>query len=112
MKVILSREKDFIPKWNDNQESDEPVKFIIRAMTTSERDECTDIVFDHEGQENLKPDFKKYFRKGVKRIENLFVDGKPITKAVEILELPGLYDLYLEVASEIAIYTGRDNLKN
>ena len=114
MKFTIAREIEFVPEWNGNKESDEPIKFILKYLTGPERDEIINIAFDAEGKVSVKPNFVKACRTGIKKIEGLTVDGKSVTTANEFLGLPGFDDLYHELGNQIMTMNPikDDNLKN
>lgn len=98
-------EKEITPTAGGNDKAEMPVVFVIKALSNAERNQHTRMAVDG-GQVRVQPDFAGYFRVGVKAIKNLSVDGKPITKAEEFLELPILYSMFAEVASEIVAFSG------
>jgi hypothetical protein len=101
MKFTLKREDEFIPKWNGNDKQDEPIKFTIRALNTVERDSIFTISHNLDGVPLVKTDFLKAFRIGVVRVSGLTVDGAEVSKAEEVIKLPGFYELVLEVGTEV-----------
>lgn len=112
MKLVIDKEQEYIPSWNDNEADDEPIKFILSNLTTTERDACVDLSFGENGDPLLKPDMQRIFAKGVKRIENLWVNGGQISTPAAMMAAPGLYELFLEVASEILARNMRHDPKN
>jgi hypothetical protein len=111
MKLYIAKETEYLPEWNENRSSDEPVKFILKNLTPAERNECVGVQIVDEKQ-TFSADFEKLFRKGVKRIESLWVDDKEIRTVNEFLAVPGLYDLFIEVASEVLSQNIKVDSKN
>jgi hypothetical protein len=102
-RMILERE--ITPTAGDNDKAETPVVFVIKALTNAERNQHTRMSLDG-GEVRVQPDLAGYFKAGVKTIKNLVVDGKPITKADDFLELPILYSMFAEIASEIVAFAG------
>lgn len=101
MKFTIAREIEYVPEWGGNRTSDEPIKFILKYLTPPERDEMLNLSFDAEGKVAVKPNFTKACKMGIRRIEGLTVDGKPVVTATEFMALPGFDDLYHELGNEI-----------
>lgn len=112
MKLTIDKEQEYIPTWNDNEADAEPIKFILRNLTTAERDAAVSLSFGENGDPILKPDMQRIFTKGVARIENLWVNDKQILTPASVMTTPGLYELFLEVASEILAVNMRRDSKN
>lgn len=111
MKFTIAREIEFIPKWNGNDKSDEPIKFTLKYLNSIERDAVMGLSFDQEGKVQIKPDHLKACRLGIKKIDSLNVDG-PIISAEPFLKLPGFYELFLEVGGQIISMNPLPDLKN
>lgn len=109
MKIRISREIEFIPEWNNNQEETDPIKAVLMDLSTAEREECIRMVIVAGGDVELKPDYQKLFKRGVTRIDNLSVeiDGKEqkITTPEDLLKAPGFYNLFMEIATKIISMT-------
>ena len=113
MKFTLARETEYTPKWNGNDKAEEPIVFGLRYLNTPERDSVLSPAFGPDGKPIVKPDYQRAFNLGVVSIRGLTVDAKPITARKEFLELPGFYELFLEVASQILLMNAvDDSLKN
>jgi hypothetical protein len=112
MRLTVAKEEEYVPQWNGNVEEDEPVKFTLSYLTTADRDACIPVDFNEEGEFHLKPDYRKLFTKGVRRIEGLYVNDKPIKTPLEVLNTPGLYELYMEVATHLLTMNVRRDSKN
>lgn len=97
MIVNVSRRHEFIPEWNGNKDSEEPVKVYIQDMSTVEWQECWDTEGVRGTNEMLKA--------AIISIENLYIneDGekKHITTADDMLNAPGLLGLYTEVVNAV-----------
>lgn len=112
MKLTIEKEWEYIPFWNNNQADSEPIKFILCNLTTAERDSCVELSFDQDGKPIFKSDNQRIFKAGVRQIENLSVNGEKISSATGVMTMPGLYELFLEVASEILAKNMRRDSKN
>ncbi len=102
MKFTISREEVFVPTWKNNDKDEEPIRFLLKHLTIIEREGLLNFTYDEDGKVRFKPDNLKAVRFGVKKIENLIVDGKSIETAAEFLTLPAdFHDLLMEVGSKI-----------
>ncbi len=127
-KVVLSRDEVFIPRWNGNQEEELPITFHLRYLTTGERhryagqkaleavlSQAAELVGDNKNghRPEVQIDFEGMFRAAVTRIDNLEVeiDGQTtkVTTAPQLLELPGLNPLLMEVAFHISTANARQD---
>jgi hypothetical protein len=88
MKIDLVKEFEFIPEWNDNQEDENPIKFVFRHLTAGEVDSIVSL--------DGKYDTSRVFKLSTLRIENLEVNGEKITTADKLLGSPGLAPLMYE----------------
>lgn len=107
MKFTLKREEEFVPKWNGNQEADEPIRFLCKHLSIVDREDLIKVSFGEDGKPLTKLDFLRAFKSGVKHIDNLIVDGKAIETVVDYLSLPGpgFSTLMQEVGSHIISMT-------
>jgi hypothetical protein len=101
MKFTIAREEEFIPKWNDNEKSDSPIKFILNHLNVIDREGLLAITYDDEGKPRFKADNIKACKLGIKRIENLIVNETSIENALQFLASPGLHELAMEVGAKI-----------
>lgn len=104
MKLSLNREFEYIPNWNDNKKDNDPIKFYIRDLTTAERDDYVKFKLVDGKDPGAEADLQKIFSKCVQRIENLEVEGEKIETARKLLDTPGLWALFLEVATHISTH--------
>ena len=101
MRYNIKKEIEFIPSWEGNDKQDEPIKFYLKHLNVTERDDIFSPVADETGRVKVKLNSIKAFTIGVSKIENLTVDGKEITTPRAMLQLPGFYELMIEVATRI-----------
>lgn len=101
MKFTIAREEEYIPKWRDNDKEDEPIMFVLRHLNSVEREGLLNISFDEDGKPRFKADNIRALRVGVKRIDNMIVNGQTISKVTEYLDLPGVHELTMEIGSKI-----------
>lgn len=109
---VLAKEQEFVPTWNGNASADQPVKFILKHLTNAERSRCFRTWADGRGNVNVEPDQELLIKYGVVRIENLSVNGSPVTTAKEFAEAQGLGDLFSEVAVHILVASSPVDRKN
>jgi hypothetical protein len=95
----MEKESEYVPVWDGNREDERPCRFILRALTSGERNRALPVQVG-EGA-TVTPDFEYVFRKGVVRIEDLEINGERLTKPADVVNALGAYDLFIEVASEI-----------
>ncbi|MFA5376862.1 MAG: hypothetical protein WC455_14020 [Dehalococcoidia bacterium] len=112
MKFTIAREKEFVPTVNGNDKEETPVKFILKYLNSVEREGILNSTFDEEGRVRIKPDYRKACLTSIKKINDFVVDNKPIETAKDFLELPGFYEMFLEVASEIISMNAVQDSKN
>jgi len=115
MELTFSSEFEYIPYFNKNRDSDNPIEVICRYMTTPERVKYIDVELLTTGSEvQTKTVFKNegILRVSILRIENLKVNGVEIKTARELLSIEGLSQLSDEIASYIATSNLMPNLKN
>ena len=103
MKFTIAREEEFVPKWNENDKAEEPIKFILKNLNTVEREGLTSVDFSDDGKPHIKIDFIRACRIGIRKIENLIVENKAIEKAQDFLDcpVPGFSELAREVGSHV-----------
>jgi len=112
MRLTIAKEGEYIPEWNGNKEDDEPIKFVLRHLTTGERERAIEFGMAEDGKSVVKPDLRSLFRTAVVRVENLHVNDKSLTKADDVLSAPDLYDLFVEVAVYVLAQNARQDPKN
>lgn len=104
MKLNLSREYEFIPKWNKNEQDEKPIKVICQYMTPVQKEKCFNISVMADG-ENPKvsfiPNREAFFTGAVKRIDNFENNGRQISTAKDFLKEPRLSDLFTEIVNTI-----------
>jgi len=115
MELTFSNEFEYIPYFNNNKDSDKPVKITCRYMTTPERVKYIDVELLTVGSEvKTKTIFKNegLLKVSVLKIENLKVNGMEIKTAKDLLAIEGLSQLSDEIASYIATRNLAPDLKN
>lgn len=111
MDITVVKEYDFIPEWRDNKKEQNPIKFHMRRLTTSERDRVMPLrVVD--GKAAFEPDRQGMFLTAVMSIDFLKVNGEPLKTARDVLGQPGLDSLFMEVVSDILNQNQKEDLKN
>ena len=90
-KADLGLRHEYIPQTLLNKEAEENEKIIIDCeyFRMGERMSFSTVSEDRE----VTIDFPKVFRKKVKGIRNLEINGKPVTTAEELLKYPGVPEL-------------------
>jgi len=116
MKITLARDAEYIPEWNGNRDDPEPVVFHLRYLTTAERQQCMEREYlpDKNGgvRVAIKPDQERMFKLAVRKIENLEVNGRPLTTAGDVLSTPGLDLLFIEVSLYVLTMNAEQDSKN
>lgn len=118
MKLHIARGEKFIPKWNGNDATENPITFHLHYLTPDEREQCAVIyvpVGDTKKGVKVKTDFRELFVLGVEKIENLSIDVDgtevKIETAKDFLKYPMPEELYQEVAVRVKTSLGVE-LKN
>jgi hypothetical protein len=104
MNLSLAQNYDFIPKWNDNQKDGKPIKFKLKYLSASEKDECIEmdyVIMNGESKPRVKTNKDKYLIYSLVGIENLNINGREVKTAKDFLECPKLHKLYQEVVNDI-----------
>jgi len=125
MIVSIERRTTYIPEWRGNKAETAPIKVHYRYATTEERDKfihwSSPSVEASVGEAAISKVVRLIERKDmflalVEKIENLSVNEggkeKPITTPRELLETPGLNDLYDEIVGVLIQSTAVADLKN
>lgn len=115
MKLTIDDRYEVIPEWNGNRESDEPIKITCRYLTIPERARCIvkDVQVDGDkAVVTVKYKDRDLFDLSVLKIENLEVNGRKITNAIEFHSVSGLGGLFDEIVGEIIARNTRRELKN
>ena len=94
--IKISKTYEYIPEWNDNRDSDNPVKMTANYLTTAQIERCMNI-----GSSNISIDRKQYLRESNPKFENLSVNDIPVCTADEFLKARGLGPLFSEVTTHI-----------
>ena len=90
-KADLGLRHEYIPDiiLNEGVEDDEKVVVDCEYFRIGERMSFSTVSEDRE----VTIDFQKVFRKKVKGIRNLVINGKPVTTSEELLKYPGVPEL-------------------
>jgi len=104
VRIDVGKGYEFVPKWNNNRDDDEPVKIHCRYLTTEERNRYTRL----DAGEQTMADYQGMVRAAVERIENLAVDGDKIESARDLLDAKGLGGLFSELCIDIVRQNGAD----
>jgi len=89
-------EWDYIPTFRGNDKKDEPGKAKLRQLTTREMNQC--IKIRATGPE-ISED--KILECGLVELSGFKVNGEDIKTADDVLDSPGLYNLFTELWVEI-----------
>ena len=104
MKLKINQTGEFIPKWNDNENEENPIKFEFTKITPALMAKIVSkkvIYRDDEPEITIEFDFDKIVKNCITKIENLEINGAAIRFASEILKQSGLGDLITEIGSHI-----------
>jgi len=112
LELTIDRNYEFVPEWRNNKKDPSPIVFEMRVLTTGERDRLMAYNFSSDGQLQIAPDRQAMFKTAVVGIKNLKVNGESLTKALDVLNRPGLDGLYAEVVTDIITQNSREDLKN
>lgn len=90
-KADLGLRHEYIPQteWNKALDEDERIIVDCEYFMLGEKMKYSNITEDKE----YSLDFQKIFRKKVKGIRNLKINGKPVTTSEELLRYPGVAEL-------------------
>ena len=103
MKIKIDALKDYDPnkanstlrmtwiptvEWNQNLEADEKVTVEIEYLKSATVSEFMITSVNDEGEKETRFDFRKIFKKQVKRINNLEINGYALAKATDVLDFP------------------------
>jgi NRPS condensation-like uncharacterized protein len=106
MEITIDRTFEFIPKWNDNDKTDNPVIVTGYMLTGEQYSRCVKL-----GTE-MAIDGKRYLKEARIKIRNLVVNGKPIVNVEDLLRVPGLILLYNEIVAEVINLNAFEPSKN
>jgi len=114
MDVPLILEGEYIPTWRGNREAANPIKVILQPLTAGQRAECVSIRVSDGGTVRSKMDMPRLVEYGVKELQNLSAGGAAIVTGRQLVNSKGagLYELVLELASEIIVRNQEQDLKN
>ena len=107
MDIIISKTYEYIPEWDGNRESENPVKMICDYLTTAQIERCMSI-----GSANISIDRRQYLKESRPRFENLSVNGIPVCNADEFLKARGLGPLFSELTTHILEQNNQGISKN
>jgi hypothetical protein len=107
--TVITKDLEYIPTWDGNNEKPEPIKFTLRYLTNAERSRCFAIHADRRGGIDVEPDNELLIKLGVVKIEGFKVNKKSIETAAQFQELRGFDRLYAEVATEILTMNARED---
>ena len=116
MKITLSTGEEFIPKWQGNDKSESPIIFKLHYLTMPERESCQYFVAPIDDKKRseksirVRVDLSRFFMLGVESIKGLTVEVDGVEKAIltaeDFMALPGMDDLYTEVALRVKETSG------
>lgn len=98
---IETGEQVYIPKWDGNQEKDDPIKAHLTWLKTGQRAQCYEGVVDDDGTVRHKVNYRRLVQFGLKRLEGFRVNGKDVETPEEFLATPGFDILLMELGVEI-----------
>ncbi len=119
----IKRTEEYIPKLDGNRKAEKPVKIKLKHLTSGEIAEVREYIPEvkGKGKKIIKPasfafDTEKMFEYMILDIENLTIteDGKvtEIKTGMDIINNPGLDDLYLELYVALIGMSARVDSKN
>jgi hypothetical protein len=112
--VVTTKEVEYIPGWNKNRESADPVQITLRFLNTAQRSELIKLRTDREGRISFEPERSRLIIASVVEVKNLTIvdretgERQQIKTGQDILEGYGLDGLALELISEIMGMNPRD----
>jgi len=106
MDIKIENTFEFIPEWNNNRGSENPVIVTGNYLTNNQLDKCLKI-----GTE-ISIDRKQYLRESKIKISNLTVGGKPIVSGDDLLSSCGLSQLYTEITTHLIEINNQEPSKN
>lgn len=115
MKLTISKEFDYTPEWNGNQDDTDPIVVHCRYLTAGERDKIIyPVVEQHDGEmvTRIEADRRGIIEKSVLSIDNLSINGRDIKTAKDLMEQHGVGELYQEIAMELISRNMSPDLKN
>lgn len=98
MDVKISDTWEYVPEYNGNKDSKNPIKATLRHITVEERDECYEYVDSVGG---MRPVRSRFVEKGLVKLANCLENGKEIKNGVELLKSKSYYGLYTELFVEL-----------
>ena len=114
MDVPLILEGEYIPEWNGNKESANPVVAVLQALTGAQRSECMSFRSSDGTTVTGQVDMSKMVGYGVKELRNLTVGEIPVVTGRQLVASKGVGvdRLILELAAEIILRNQEQDLKN
>ena len=107
-KADLGLRHEYTPKtdWNLKEEDEEKrVIFDCEYFMLGEK-----MKYSTTSEDGVSIDFQKVFKKKVKGIRNLEINGKPVTTAEELLKYPGVPELDALMVDVVAHILKSDDL--
>ncbi|KKL79301.1 hypothetical protein LCGC14_2016200 [marine sediment metagenome] len=108
MKVSLSITNTYVPEWrcNTSLPEAEQLRVTYRLMTAEQEERFSTMYLRREGEDDfgmtVQPHAVEIWGECVTAVANLEdLDGKPITDAKKVLDIPGVYELVTEVVAII-----------
>lgn len=118
MKVRVSREETYIPKWNGNDKlkADEQIRVTYKLMTPEQEEQWSTLYFrrdDDDFRMDVETHANAIWKECVVKVEGLLDEnGKMLSKAAEVLKVPGIYGLVTEVVAQIKRGITEEERKN
>ncbi len=123
--ITSSRYKDFVPTWRENDRASAPIKVSYKYPSTEVKDRfirwSSPTVETTNGKDAVSKLERMIDRKGLYlacevKIEGLTInDGEkewPVQTGRELLDVPGLNDLYDEIVADIISWVAIVDVKN
>ena len=124
MDTKIKRFIEYVPEWNENKKDKTPIVAELKYITTSEFDVCYEIepqIVNEKGKKvgggRITVDKKSMFLFAVKGFKNFTITDESekkieIKTGQDVLDNPGLADLYLEIITFIRGMESRVDSKN
>lgn len=110
--TVLEKDTEYIPAWDDNQDKADKMVFTLKYISNAERARCMKNVVDAKGNSLLEFDNEQLVKYGIASIEGFSVNGKAIVTARDFNSVGGFPELHNEIATQVLIMNGRQDLKN
>ncbi len=109
--TVVTKDREYVPKWDGNREKPDPIRFTLRYLTNAERSRCWKVQRTRDGDIQIPVDNELLVRMGVKSISGFVVNGKPVLTAEDFMSTSGFDGLFVEVSTEILGMNAREDTR-